>query len=297
MVISRRAFLKYCSASAATLGLTSFELKALAKALTSPGGPTVLWLQGAGCTGCSISFLDLISTEAPHDAGEVLLDVVNLAYHPNLMAAAGQQAVSVAKQAYDEGNYVLIVEGGIPTAFDGNACWSWTDNGHDVTFEETVLKYASRAAAIVCIGQCAAYGGFWAAPPNPTQVKSVKDVTGITTINVAGCPPHPDSMVWVIAKLVAGQNIQLDAYGRPQQLYGSIIHYGCPLRHKPEAHTYGVPDTCLEDLGCRGPETRGKCATVFFNGGVNFCMGAGAPCIGCNDPDFPGTEPFFEEDD
>jgi hydrogenase small subunit len=297
MVITRRAFLKYCTASAATLGLTSVQLDALAGALASPTGPTVLWLQGSGCTGCSISFLDLISSEAPKDAGEVLIDVINLAYHPNLMGGAGNKAVTAARQAYYEGGYVLIVEGGVPTAFDGNACWAWTENGIDVTFEEAVKKYASRAAAVVCIGQCAAYGGFWSAPPNPTQVRSVKDVTGLTTINVAGCPPHPNSMVWVIARLVSGQNIPLDAYGRPQPLYNSIIHYSCPLRHLPEAHFFGQPNTCLEELGCRGPETRGTCATAYFNGGVNFCMGAGAPCIGCNEHDFPGTEPFFEIDD
>lgn len=296
MVISRRAFLKYCTASAAALGMTSLQLDALANALNSPNGPTVLWLQGSGCTGCSISFLDFISGDDPQDAGEVLIDLINLAYHPNLMAGAGRTAVSAAKQAYDAGGYVLIVEGGVPTAFDGNACWAWTDQGHDVTFQEAVQQYASRAAAVVCIGQCAAYGGLWAAPPNPTQVASVKDVTGLTTINVAGCPPHPDSMVYVIARLIAGLSIPLDTYGRPQALYNSVIHMGCPLRHKPDTHYYGIPDTCLEELGCRGKGTRGKCASVFFNGGVNYCMGAGAPCIGCNDPDFPGTQPFFQEE-
>jgi hydrogenase small subunit len=296
MVITRRAFLKYCTASAATLGLTQFDLDALAGALTGPGGPTVLWLQGSGCTGCSISFLDLISSEAPHDVGEVLIDVINLTYHPNVMAAAGQQAVNLAKKAYKEGGYVLMVEGGVPTAFDGNACWAWTDQNKDVTFEEAVKHYAANAAAIVCIGQCSSFGGLWAAPPNPTQVKSVKEITGKTTINVAGCPPHPNSMVWVIARLIAGQNIPLDAYGRPQPLYSKIIHYDCPLRYKPETHYFGEPDKCLEELGCRGKGTRGTCATVYFNGGVNFCMGAGAPCIGCNKPTFPGSDPFFEDD-
>lgn len=299
MAITRRDFLRYCTGSAAALGLTTFQLSSLARALTSPGGPTVLWLQGSGCTGCSVSFLDHISGTAPKDAGEVLIDVVNLAYHPNLMASAGQTAVNVAKDAFDAGGYVLVVEGGIPTAFNGNACWAWTDKGRDVTFEEAVLQYSSRAAAIVCMGQCSAYGGMFAAPPNPTNVKSVKDVTGKTTINIAGCPPHPNWLVSVIAKLVAGIPINLDAYGRPSDLFQNRIHDTCPLKSAPEAKQYGEKNKCLEDLGCRGKQdqSKGTCPTQMFNGGVNFCTIAGAPCFGCTNPAFPGTKPFFDEHD
>ncbi|MFH2001698.1 MAG: hydrogenase small subunit [Planctomycetota bacterium] len=299
MVLSRRAFLKLCTGSAAALGLTPFHLDQLAHALNAPTGPTVLWLQGAGCTGCSISFLDFISGTTPGDAGEVLIDVINLAYHPNLMASAGQTATNAAKKAYKQGGYVLVVEGGVPTAFDGNACWAWTDYNKDVTFESVVRQYAADAAAIVCMGQCSSYGGIFAAPPNPTQVKSVKELTGLTTINVAGCPPHPAWLVSVIAKLVAGIPISLDAYGRPSDIYGSRIHDTCQLRNAPEAHEYGDDGGCMEELGCRGKQSqsRGNCPTQQFNNGVNFCTIAGAPCFGCTNPAFPGTNPFFEYGD
>lgn len=299
MVITRRDFLKYCTGSAAALGLTTSHLAKLASALTSPTGPTVLWLQGAGCTGCSISFLDHISGTAPHNAGEVLIDVINLAYHPNIMASAGQTAVNVAETTFDQGGYVLVVEGGIPTAFGGNACWAWTDGEKDVTFEEAVNRYASRAAAIVCMGQCSSYGGIFGAPPNPTGVKSVKELTGKSTINVAGCPPHPDWLISVVAKLVAGIPINVDAYGRPSDLYSQRIHETCQLRHADEAHQLGEKGKCLEELGCRGKQSqsKGTCPTNMFNNGVNFCTIAGAPCFGCTNPDFPGTDPFFKEDD
>ena len=58
MQISRRDFLKYCGATAAAVGLSSTELVLLEKALANPDGPTVLWMQGAACTGCSMSFLN-----------------------------------------------------------------------------------------------------------------------------------------------------------------------------------------------------------------------------------------------
>ena len=63
-------------------------------------------------------------------AANVLIDAVNLVYYPNLMAAAGQDAVAEAEAVYTKGGYVLAVEGGIPTAFGGNACYAWTYNGY-----------------------------------------------------------------------------------------------------------------------------------------------------------------------
>jgi len=295
MGITRRDFLKYCTSSAAALGLSSFELQTLASTLNSPSGPTVLWLQGSGCTGCSISFLDYISDTSPKDAGEVLIDVINLRYHPNLMAAAGPTAVNSALQAYNAGGYVLVVEGGIPTAFGGNACWAWDYRGRHVTFEEAVLQFAGPAAAIICVGECSSFGGMWAAPPNPTGVRSVSQITGRTTINAAGCPPHPDWVVWIIAKLVAGQTIPLDSYGRPQELFASRVHDSCPLRHTQEATHFGQENRCLEHLGCRGEATSAPCPSQYFNGGVNWCIGSGAPCLGCTSSTFPGTKAFFEE--
>jgi hydrogenase small subunit len=92
--VSRRDFLKYCGIGAGALGLSMTDLGRLQKALANPSGPTVIWLQGTGCTGCSESFLNRISASGPQTAANVLIDSVNLVYHPNLMAAAGQDAVA-----------------------------------------------------------------------------------------------------------------------------------------------------------------------------------------------------------
>jgi len=189
MEISRRDFLKYCGLTAAVLGLSSKELFLLEEALADPNAPQVLWLQGSGCTGCSISFLNYISTQAPTSAADILINNINLAYHPNLMSLAGQSAAEVARQAYDAGGYILAVEGGVPTAFGGRACWAWDYNDVGVTFQQAVTDLSSKAAKILSIGTCAAFGGIPATGSNPTQVKSVKAVTGQSTINIAGCPP------------------------------------------------------------------------------------------------------------
>lgn len=293
--ISRRDFLKFCGIGAVSLGLSLSDLTLLKKVLANPNAPSVIWLQGAGCTGCSESLLNRVSTTTPKTAGDLLINSINLVYHPTLMSLAGQSAVEQAEAAYSKGGYILAVEGGVPTAFNGYACAVWTYNNEEVTFQSAVLDLASKASKIICIGTCASWGGISAAPPNPTGVKGVKAVTGKTTINISGCPPHPDWIVWAIAQLLLGNNIALDSYGRPTALYSQKIHDKCPRKGKGEAETYGLDLMCLKDLGCRGPQTRASCLSQFWNNKVNWCIDANSPFIGCTEPTFPGSNSFHKE--
>lgn len=288
MQVSRRDFVRYCSISAAALGLSATDVLHLEDALANPNAPSVLWLQGAGCTGCSISLLNRVSTAAPTGAADLLVNSVNLAYHPNLMSLAGESAVQRLLATYNAGGYVLVVEGGVPTAFGGSTCWAWSYQGRDVTFQEAVTQLSSRAAAILCAGTCASWGGMAAASPNPTGVKGVSQVTGRPTINISGCPPHPDWIVWTIAQLLLGRTVARDTYGRPSAIYNRSVHSVCPRREHDEAERYGLDGYCLKELGCRGPETQAPCPTSLWNNGVNWCVGANAPCIGCTQPTFPG---------
>jgi len=190
---TRRDFLKYCGISAAALGLTGTDLMQLDDALANPNGPSVLWLQGSGCTGCSVSLLNRISAQAPRTVGELLINSINLAYHPNVMTAAGDLAVRAIEAAYARGGYVLAVEGGVPTAFGGAAGWAMTDaSGHELTIAQAVRRYAARASAVVCMGTCAAWGGIPASGANPTATTGAGAFLRKPTVNIGGCPPHPD---------------------------------------------------------------------------------------------------------
>ncbi len=124
MSISRRVFLELCKKSA--IGLSAAQLVQLETVLANPNAPTVVWLQGSACTGCSVSFLNRISGTAPATAADVLIQAINLTYHPNLMAQAGESAAALAAAAQARGGYVLAVEGGVPTAFNGATCWAWS---------------------------------------------------------------------------------------------------------------------------------------------------------------------------
>jgi len=312
MGITRRDFLKYCTASAAALGLNAVGIQRLEAALAESGAPTVIWLHGSGCQGDSVSFLNLMTNLDPVgevSAGSVLIDHVNLAYHTVLMSSTGETAVTMAKQAKRKGGYVLVLEGAIPRAFGGRACQIWTENGQTVTYEQAVLDFAADAAAIVCVGTCASYGGIPMAGENPTDVVSVPD--GIhsvypekAVVNIPGCPAHPDWIAWAIVQLILGNPIDLDSDSRPIALYGDKygndpmamnVHENCPRNpNRPGgndlATTFGQDHLCLENLGCRGPETYSDCPSRKWNGGVNWCVDSNGMCFGCVEPSFPGGD-------
>ncbi len=211
MRIGRRRFLKYCVGSAAALSLPMSVLGKLEEALAAGTElPKVIWINGANCTGCTVSLANLFSSTGPADIADLLLNTISLEYHTTLMGAAGDLAVQQLKQAA-EGSYVLVVDGGIPTAFGGHSCLLWTDQGQEVTAMEAVQTLAPNAAAVLSVGTCASYGGIPAGGPNPTGIVSVSELIGSPTINIPGCPTHPDWVVWTIASLLAGEMPSLDA--------------------------------------------------------------------------------------
>jgi NiFe hydrogenase small subunit HydA len=301
MALSRRGFLKLCGISAAALGFDGKVLRLVEQALADPNGPVVIWLKGASCDGCSISLLNRTADEAPTDVASLLLDNVNLVYHTNLSTLCGDTAVAALRQAYDAGNYVLVFEGGVSTAFHGNACVIYSYRGRSMTYAQAVVEYAARALAVISIGTCASYGGIPAAPPNPGGVVGVSALLpGRSVIHLPGCPCNPDWFVWTVVQLLVGNPVPLDANGRPTALYEvpGIIHDNCP-RNVPgnEATGYGQAGKCLINLGCRGPSTQANCPERIWNGKPGagaWCIGVNAPCHGCVEPTFPGTASFYE---
>lgn len=296
MRIPRRQFLKYCIGSAAVLGLPMTVLGKLEQALADPTIPLpkVIWLNGSNCTGCTVSLANLFSNSGPTDIADLLVNTIDLAFHPNLMGAAGDLAVQQLKDTA-LGNYILVVEGGIPTAFNGHACLVWSEDGRDVTAMEAVKVLAPNADAVLCVGTCSSYGGIPAGNPNPTGIRSVSAITGLKTINIPGCPTHPDWIVSTIASMLSGVVPPLDERSRPKALFSRKVHEACPRREREEAKVFGIANSCLEELGCKGPETFADCPSRKWNGGTNWCIGAGAICAGCTEQGFPDRfSPFYK---
>jgi hydrogenase small subunit len=296
MRVDRRQFIKYCVGSAAALSLPMTVLGKLEQALAAGGAglPKVIWLNGANCTGCTVSLANLFSDSGPTDIVDLLFNTISLAYHPTLMGAAGDLAVQQLKETA-AGSYILAVDGGIPTAFNGHTCLLWTDQGKEVTAMEAVEMLAPGAAAVLSIGTCASHGGIPAGGSNPTGIVSVSELTGAPTVNIPGCPTHPDWIVWTIAHLLTGEMPELDERNRPKELYGTEIHKQCPLKERDEAKTFGIRNRCLKSLGCKGPRTKSDCPSRKWNNGTNWCIEAGGICVGCTERGFPDEfSPFYK---
>lgn len=273
--------------------------------MNGPSTRTVVWLQAAGCTGCSVS---LMNADYP-DIKNLLLDEIvpgkgiGLVFHPTLMGPTGRPALEVLEKvpAEEAGEYVLVVEGAIPT---GHANFGQVG---EVSMAERAAELAKGALAVLAVGTCAAYGGIPSGAPNPTGAVGMGELLrreGISTpvVNVPGCPPHPrwfvETVAWVLVKGLPGPE-ELDDAGRLKAVYGSLIHEHCPRRPDFDlarfAPAFGE-EGCLYELGCKGPFTDAQCPYHAWNSGVNWCIRAGHPCIGCTEPDFPDRfSPFFRK--
>jgi len=288
--------MKFCGLMATVLGLPMSFAPRIAEAVAKR--PTVVWLHFAECTGCTESF---IRTTHPW-AADIVLDIVNVAYLETIQAAAGDQAEEILEDTVkkEKGKYICIAEGGIPTK-DGGVY----GKTHGKTFAEIAKHVTKNAAATICVGSCACFGGVQAANPNPTGAKSVSDVTGVKTVNISGCPPNADTMVAAIVHfLVLGKLPPVDDLGRPLFAYGYLIHDNCERRGHFENDEFvkefgdegAAQGWCLYKVGCRGPETHNNCSKIRWNQGTNWPVGAGHPCIGCSEPHFwDEMSPFYVE--
>jgi hydrogenase small subunit len=183
--IGRRSFLKICTLAAAAVGLPASAAKLFAEQAAAGLKPSVIWLSFQECTGCTESLL-----RTAHPAlDELILDLISLDYHEALMVPSGHLAeeARIAAMNRHDGQFVLVVEGAIPTAEDGIYCQIGGRTALDL-----VTEAAERAGAIIAIGSCASWGGLPSADPNPTGAKGAPEVlAGKTVVTIPGCPANP----------------------------------------------------------------------------------------------------------
>lgn len=293
---TRRDFLKLGGLIAAATGLGTLETRALAAGLEriAAGNTPVVWLEGLSCSGCSVS---LLNTEEPGPA-DLLTKYVSMVYHGTVGAPQGEVAVEVLEQAAASGGFVLVVEGAIPSRMP-EAC---TLGGRSIN--DWVPMLADKALGVVAVGTCAAFGGVPAAEGNPTGAMSVgaylqergRNIDEFV-VNCPSCPSHPQSMVGTLAWLAGQGYPEVDpVLLTPVMFYGRSTHDNCPRFHDYNRHIFagkfGDNVGCLFKLGCLGPQTYTECPNRQWNGGVNWCVRGGAPCIGCSSPDFVRKRDF-----
>jgi len=271
----------------------------------------VVWLQGAACSGCVVS---LLNSFAPSIHTVLLRELtpgkhVNLRFLMTAMAGQGQQVIDVIEETAEahKGGYVLVMEGSIQLTDPMFATLGEKDD-QEVAISQKAAELADSAMAVVAMGTCAAFGGIPSAQPNPTGAVGIAELLvreGIATpvINIPGCPPHPD---WLVGSLAAVMRYGLDAVevddiARPTVFYGQLVHETCPRRADFDAGKFAKSfgeTGCLYELGCKGPVTYADCPKRMWNTGTNWCIGAGSPCHGCVEPDFPDRlSPLYKKID
>lgn len=295
--VSRRDFLKFCSMTAAWLGLAPTMAPVLAHALETRPRLPVIWIEGLSCTCCTESFI-----RSSHPlASDVILNMINLDYNDTLMAAAGVQAQEAFEEAISKnrGNYILAVEGNAPLGNQGMYC---IDGGQP--WLDRLRKGAAGAKAVVAWGTCACWGCIQAARPNPTTATPVPElIVDKPVVKIPGCPPIPDVMSALIAYVVTFDRLpELDSQGRFAAFYGQHVHDQCVRRAHFDAGEFveewgdeaSERGYCLYKMGCRGPTTYNACPNTRWNDGTSYPIEAGHPCLGCSEQGYFDQGSFYE---
>ncbi|MBU0730517.1 MAG: hydrogenase small subunit [Proteobacteria bacterium] len=289
--VTRRDFLKFCTAAAVYMGLPASFGPRIAEAAVAAGKrPPVIWLSAQECTGCVESLLRATHPTLEH----LILDLISLDYSETLNVGAGHQAEEFRAKSIAEnrGKFILVVDGSIPTKDGGVYC-----KIAGRTALEILTDTAPKAAAVIALGSCSSWGGIPSADPNPTGAKPVQEIlkdSGIAVVNIPGCPPNPYNFLSTVLYYVTfGKLPALDDKMRPKFAYGRLIHENCERRPHfdagrfaqqfgDEGHRQGY---CLYKLGCKGPETYNNCSTLNFGdvGSGTWPVGTGHPCFGCSE--------------
>lgn len=273
----------------------------------------VLWLQSAGCGGCTMS---LLCAENPGLLEQLELFGIRILWHPALSLETGAEARAIMGRclAGDERLDVLCVEGAIARGPNGTGRFH-VMAGTGKPMLDWVRELGAVARDVVAIGSCAAWGGVTAAGPNVTDAAglqyegaheggvlgaSFRSASGMPVVNVAGCPTHPGWIIETLALLAEGglSEADLDPLRRPRFYADHLVHHGCSrneyYEYKASAEALSDVGCMMEHLGCIGTQAHGDCNIRPWNGSGS-CTSGGYPCINCTAPEFEEPGRSFTE--
>ena len=281
----------------------------------------VVWLtSGLGCDGDSVAMTSATSPSLEDLVQGVLPGMPRLAiYNPLLAYETGDDFMRAfwSAAAGELDPFVLVLEGSVPNeTISGEGSWAafGTDpqTGEPIPTNDWIDRLAPRAATVLALGTCAAYGGIPAMAGNPTGAMGLRDYLepgwvsrlGVPIVNLPGCPAQPDNITETLLHLalhVAGVEpmIELDEQGRPKWMFERTVQEGCGRAGFAEQGEFATSpgDTrgCLVKIGCKGPVAKCNVPIRGWTAGVGGCPNVGGICIGCTMPGFPDHfQPFME---
>mgnify|MGYP001101754892 FL=1 len=266
----------------------------------------VLWLQGGACSGNTMSFLN---AEEPTVVDLVTDFGINILWHPSIGLEIGDQVSDLMKDCISGKIQldILVFEGSIVQGPNGTGTMNYFA---ERPMMDWFKELAEVSQFVVAVGDCAAFGGIPAVPPNPSESTGLqflkkdkggflgKDFvgkSGLPVINLPGCPAHPDWITQVLVAISTGRakDILIDNYHRPKTFFTTFTQTGCPnvnnFAQKIDGG-FGKRGGCLfYEVGCRGPMTRSSCNNILWNR-TNSKTRANHPCLGCTEPGFPHND-------
>ena len=281
----------------------------------------VLWLtSGLGCDGDSVAM-----TAARNPSLEDLLRGCFpgappvIVYNPLFAYETGDEFMRpwFDAAAGRLGPFVLVLEGSVPNEqISGDGYWATMGidptSGEPISTCTWIDRLAPRAAAVLALGTCAAFGGIPAMRGNPTGAMGLRDYLGwnwtsrrdVPIINLPGCPAQPDNITETLLLLAlfvagAGPMPDVDAHGRPRQFFSRTVQQGCGRAGFAEqgefARTPADHRGCLVKLGCKGPVATCNVPIRGWVGGIGGCPNVGGICNACTMPGFPDKfMPFMD---
>jgi NiFe hydrogenase small subunit HydA len=265
---------------------------------------TILWLQSAGCGGCTMS---MMCAENPG-----IFDILDefgleLLWHPTLSEATGDEVSALLDSilAGERKLDILCFEGSVLRGPKGTGRYHiMAGTGRPML--DWVKELAAIAEYTVAVGTCAAFGGITSAGGNPSDAcglqydgnveggalgRAYRSRAGLPVINVAGCPTHPNWVMETLMMIAEGGlgEGDLDRLRRPRFYADHLVHHGCPrnefYEYKASAEELSDLGCMMEHLGCLGTQAHADCNTRTWNG-EGSCTRGGYPCINCTAPEF-----------
>ena len=281
----------------------------------------VLWLtSGLGCDGDSVALTSATSPSLEDLLRGVLPGMPRLAiYNPLFAFETGEEFMRAfwSAAAGRLNPFVLVLEGSVPNEqISGDGHWAalglFPGTREPIPTCTWIDLLAPRAASVLALGTCAAYGGIPAMRGNPTGAMGLRDYLGRSwvsrlgepVVNLPGCPVQPDNITETLMHMalhLAGVEpmLDLDDQGRPRWLFERTVQESCGRAGFAEQGEFaawpGDSRGCLVKIGCKGPAAKCNVPIRGWSGGVGGCPNVGGICVACTMPGFPDKfMPFTE---
>ena len=149
--ITRRSFMKFCSAMAAVLALPT-ATAAGRRALETKPKPILVWLEFQDCAATRSRSCARRRPTSPRSSSTCSRSTTTRRSWPP--PATGRGGPREDGRRSSKGSYLAVVEGSIPTGDDGAYC---TIGGR--TALDIAREVCGNAAATIAVGTCASFGG------------------------------------------------------------------------------------------------------------------------------------------